>query len=49
MYVFPRCEGVPFCAQAGKGLLSVNRCLMRMTKKGIVLFSSNSTVNVIFA
>ena len=25
-FVFPRCEGVPFCVQAGKGLLSVNRC-----------------------
>ena len=22
----PRCERVPFCVQAGKGLLSVNRC-----------------------
>ena len=25
-FVFPRCEGVPFCVQASKGLLSVNRC-----------------------
>ena len=25
-FVFSRCEGVPFSVQAGKGLLSVNRC-----------------------
>jgi len=25
-FVFPRCEGVPFSVQAGKGLLSVSRC-----------------------